>query len=147
MKKIAIFALLCMFCASCQTDPNKPILFKSPEQYIDWVITPRGYIVTDEQYLQYKHQDEVAKTLSIAEVKEAGSLCVIFYSYSIGATVYRKIEFCKKVDEYLLMARGYRFTSSLVDKSELAMEYGITRDEVTEVMRAAYDWQPNDDLW
>lgn len=147
MKKIAIFALLCMFCASCQTDPNKPILFKSPEQYIDWVITPRGYIVTDEQYLQYKHQDEVAKTLSIAEVKEAGSLRVIFYSYSIGATVYRKIEFCKKVDEYLLMARGYRFTSSLVDKSELAMEYGITRDEVTEVMRAAYNWQPNDDLW
>lgn len=147
MKRFLLVLFTFVTCAACQTNPDKPILFKSPEQYVDWVITPRGYIVSEEMYLRYKHQDEVAKTLSIAEVKEYGSLRVIFYSYSIGASVYRKISFCKQVDEYLLMARGYLFTTSLVDKSELAMEYGITRDEVTEVMRAAYNWQPNDDLW
>ena len=147
MKRLLLVLFTFVTCAACQTNPDKPILFKSPEQYVDWVITPRGYIVSEEMYLRYKHQDEVTKTLSIAEVKEYGSLRVIFYSYSIGASVYRKISFCKQVDEYLLMARGYLFTASLVDKSELAMEYGITRDEVTEVMRAAYNWQPNDDLW
>lgn len=147
MRRLLLVLFTFVACAACQTDPNKPILFKSPEQYIDWVITPRGYIVTEEQYLRYKHQDEVAKTLSIAEVKEAGSLCVIFYSYSIGATVHRKIEFCKKVDDYLLMVFPSDFKSRFVDKTELAMEYGITRDEVTEVMQAAYNWQPDDDKW
>lgn len=147
MRRLLLVLFTFVACAACQTDPNKPILFKSPELYIDWVITPRGYIVTEEQYLQYKHQDEVAKTLSIAEVKEYGSLRVIFYSYSIGASVYRKIEFCKQVDEYLLMVFPSDFKSRFVDKTELAMEYGITRDEVTEVMQAAYNWQPDDDKW
>jgi hypothetical protein len=147
MRRLLLVLFTFVACAACQTDPNKPILFKSPEQYIDWVITPRGYIVTEEQYLRYKHQDEVAKTLSIAEVKEYGSLRVIFYSYSIGANVYRKIEFCKQVDEYLFMANSYRFASKFVDKSELAMEYGATRDDIAEVLRAAYNWQPDDDKW
>ena len=90
----------------------------------------------EDEYRIYKNRKEIDKTLIINDTIQKGSLCAIFYSYSIGSTVYRKVEFAKVIDGF------YLDTYLSKDKSKAAEEYGVTRDDIAEVYRAWSNWSP-----
>lgn len=140
MKKI-IFALLCLLCASCKDNVQS---FHNPEDFLKgyWstlrsINEDNAIVLFDEdEYRIYKNRKEIDKTLIINDTIQKGSLCAIFYSYSIGSTVYRKVEFAKVIDGF------YLDTYLSKDKSKAAEEYGVTRDDIAEVYRAWSNWSP-----
>lgn len=140
MKKI-IFALLCLLCALCKDNVQS---FHNPEDFLKgyWstlrsINEDNAIVLFDEdEYRIYKNRKEIDKTLIINDTIQKGSLCAIFYSYSIGSTVYRKVEFAKVIDGF------YLDTYLSKDKSKAAEEYGVTRDDIAEVYRAWSNWSP-----
>lgn len=148
MKRLLLVLFTVCACVACNA-PSSPKFLKTPQDVVDWRLTPQGDILLESSYILYKNREEIKRTCSIAEVKEAGSLRVIFYSYSIGATIYRKVEICKMIDGYYFLAWGdsYEFENynSYNYKNELAKKYGCTADEIVEIAKAAKDWQPDED--
>ncbi len=124
---IAVFCLLSM--PSLKYNLGRQDPGEAVKAYVSF--QARGEIVgqAESAYLT-ENGSEIMNTLEIAEVDESERHCAVFYRYSIGAKIFRKVEYLMKVEDKWYLAFDWEYSDNKPADSEWS----------SEVMKKAEEW-------